>query len=114
MDGSACYSSCSGPPTCMPAVIEDPLLQPIGAKIEAGARLTVDDGLALYRTSDILSLGYLANQVRERLHGDRAYLCSTRVELEMKVGENCEARVRTLVVMRDAQGRTAELTSISV
>lgn len=57
----------------MPVIIEDPCLQTIRAKVEAGERLSFDDGLALYRSSDLLAIGYLANLVRERLHGDRTY-----------------------------------------
>ena len=41
--------------------------------MELGERLSFDDGLALYRTGDILALGWMANLVRERLHGDVAY-----------------------------------------
>jgi len=54
----------------MAVLIEDPRLRPILEKVEAGERLSYDDGIALYRTSDILALGYMANLVRERLHGD--------------------------------------------
>src|SRR5450432_313717 len=57
----------------MKAIIDDPRLIPIRSKVEAGERLSFDDGLALDRTSDILALGYLANIVRERLHGDITY-----------------------------------------
>jgi aminodeoxyfutalosine synthase len=53
--------------------IEDPSLVPIRRKVEAGERLSFDDGVALYRTPDILGLGFLANLVRERLHGDTTY-----------------------------------------
>src|SRR5216683_556064 len=53
--------------------IEDPQLKPILEKVEAGARLSYEDGLALYRTPDILALGYMANRVRERLHGNTTY-----------------------------------------
>lgn len=42
-------------------------------KVVAGERLTRDDGLALYRQPDLLSVGALANLVRERRHGDAAY-----------------------------------------
>jgi len=55
----------------MQVTIEDSVLVPIRAKVEAGERLSTADGAALYRTSDILALGYLANLVRERLHGQR-------------------------------------------
>ena len=36
-------------------------------------RLNEQDALALYRTGDILAVGWLANHVRERMHGDKAY-----------------------------------------
>ena len=43
------------------------------AKVEAGDRLSPADGLQLYQSHDILALGYLADMVRNRLNGDRAY-----------------------------------------
>ncbi len=57
----------------MTAYIEDARLRPICEKVEAGERLGYDDGLALYRTHDLLALGYMANIVRERKHGDITY-----------------------------------------
>ncbi len=45
----------------------------IREKVEAGERLSYDDGVSLYRSSDLLALGYLANIVRERMHGDVTY-----------------------------------------
>src|SRR5215213_6782798 len=57
----------------MQIVIDDRRLLPIRDKVIAGERLSAEDGLALFRTTDILSLGYLANIVRERLHGDTTY-----------------------------------------
>ena len=42
-------------------------------KVEAGERLSDQDGLQLYRSPDILALGYLANMVRNRLNGDNTY-----------------------------------------
>ena len=55
-----------------PAVI-DPALEPIGEKVCAGERLSRDDGLTLYRTGDLFTLGELADIVRARRHGRRAY-----------------------------------------
>jgi aminodeoxyfutalosine synthase len=57
----------------MEIVIEDPRLRPILDKVRTGERLAYEDGVALYGTSDILALGYMANLVRERLHGDVTY-----------------------------------------
>jgi len=45
----------------------------IHEKILAGERLTPADGLRLYESPDLLAVGYLANLVRERLNGRRAY-----------------------------------------
>jgi len=42
-------------------------------KIRAGVRLSAEDGLRLYRSPNLLAVGYLANIVRERLNGNRAY-----------------------------------------
>jgi aminodeoxyfutalosine synthase len=53
-----------------PAQFEDRRLWPIREKVEAGERLSYDDGLSLYRSNDLLALGYMANRVRERMHGD--------------------------------------------
>jgi aminodeoxyfutalosine synthase len=51
-----------------------PILQPIREKIEAGQRLTLDDGVLLYqRDVPLPELGELANLVRERKNGNFAY-----------------------------------------
>src|SRR5947209_20043303 len=52
---------------------DDLRLQPVAEKLAAGARLGADDALALYRSGDVLAIGWLANVVRERLHGDVTY-----------------------------------------
>ena len=36
-------------------------------------RLSADDGMVLYGSHDVLAVGWLANHVRERLHGDVTY-----------------------------------------
>ncbi|MGA8029124.1 MAG: aminofutalosine synthase MqnE [Bryobacteraceae bacterium] len=53
--------------------IEDRSLNPIFEKVESGKRLSYEDGVTMFRSSDILALGYMANLVRERLHGDVTY-----------------------------------------
>jgi aminodeoxyfutalosine synthase len=52
---------------------DDPQLRPIAEKVTARERLTFDDAVALYRSPDILAVGWLANQVRERMHGNVTY-----------------------------------------
>jgi aminodeoxyfutalosine synthase len=51
----------------------DRRIEPIAAKVLAGERLGFSDGLALYGASDVLAVGWLANHVRERMHGDVTY-----------------------------------------
>ena len=67
-------SIAQGPATNKTAlVIDDARLQPIAAKVLAGERLSLEDGVALYRSPDLLALGWLANYVREKRHGDVCY-----------------------------------------
>jgi aminodeoxyfutalosine synthase len=51
----------------------DARLSDIRAKVEAGGRLSFDDGLFLDRHADLFTLGELANVVRERKNGNFAY-----------------------------------------
>jgi aminodeoxyfutalosine synthase len=51
----------------------DPALEPIREKVLTGRRLGFEDGVALYKTHDLLGLGLLANHVREQRHGDAGY-----------------------------------------
>ena len=51
-----------------------PSLDGIRAKVEAGERLSFDEGMFLYEPSTPLhEIGELANLVRERLNGNYAY-----------------------------------------
>jgi aminodeoxyfutalosine synthase len=52
---------------------DDPRLKSIRDSVLAGERLSAEDALTLYRSADILAVGWLANNVRERMHGDKAY-----------------------------------------
>ncbi len=53
--------------------IDDARLRPIADKVLTGERLGFDDGIALYRSNDLLALGWLGNYVREKRHGDICY-----------------------------------------
>jgi len=48
-------------------------LADIAEKVFAGIRLSLEDCVRLYRTNDLLALGYLADYVRRQRHGDKAY-----------------------------------------
>src|SRR5713226_10752565 len=54
-------------------IIDDARLRPIADKVLAGERLDFDDGIALYRSNDLLAVGWLGNYVREKRHGNVCY-----------------------------------------
>jgi len=56
-----------------PATIADLALRPVAEKVAQGARLDFADGMALFATRDIFTLGALADHVRRQLHGQVAY-----------------------------------------
>ena len=45
----------------------------IADKLDAGVRLSFDEGLRLFECPDLLALGWLANREREKRHGARTY-----------------------------------------
>src|ERR1044071_1845857 len=96
----------------MPPVIEDQQLKPVLAKVEAGARLSYDDGVALYRSHDLLAIGYLANLVRERLHGDTTYF---NVNRHINPTDVCVASCRLCAFgkqVRDPKAYTMSLEEV--
>ncbi len=87
----------------------DPGLEPIREKVLAGRRLSHEDGVALYRTRDIFTVGQLANLVRERLHGRNAYF---NINRHINYTNYCVLRCKFCSFYRSPDGRTG-LTSIS-
>src|SRR6266705_282121 len=57
----------------IPTAQKDTRLSAIRAKVEAGQRLSFEDGVFLYDDADLLALGELANVVRERKSGNFTY-----------------------------------------
>jgi aminodeoxyfutalosine synthase len=53
--------------------ITDARLNSIAPKVLAGERLSAEDGVALFESHDLLALGWLANHVREKRHGNICY-----------------------------------------
>ena len=45
----------------------------IADKLDAGARLALEDGVRLFEAPDLLAVGWLANREREKRHGARTY-----------------------------------------
>lgn len=56
----------------------DPLLKNIEKKIIDQERLVFEDGVILFKSNDLLGLGYLANIVRERQNGHQTYFINNR------------------------------------
>jgi aminodeoxyfutalosine synthase len=52
------------------STIGDPALRRVAGKLSAGERLTQADGVVLYRTPDLLSVGRMADAVNRSRHGD--------------------------------------------
>ena len=48
-------------------------LDEVADKLDAGERLTLDDGIRLFAAPDLFAVGWLANRERERRHGPRTY-----------------------------------------
>ncbi len=53
--------------------IDDRALLPLLEKVQAGERLSYADCVQLFRSPDLLAVGYMANLVRERMHGNITY-----------------------------------------
>jgi aminodeoxyfutalosine synthase len=52
-------------------LISDPSLRPLAEKVERGARLSVEDGVTLFASGDLLAIGHMADVVNRAKHGDR-------------------------------------------
>ncbi len=93
----------------MTPVFDDPRLLPIRDKVERGERLNSDDGLALYRTPDLLSVGWMANQVRERLHGNKTFF---NVNRHINPTDVCVASCKLCAFGKKAKDPTAYAISL--
>lgn len=87
----------------------DAALVAIREKVLRGQRLTHADGVALFRTRDIFTLGALANHVRERLHGRRAFY---NVNRHINYTNYCVLRCKFCSFYRSMDGRSG-LTEVS-
>ena len=56
-----------------PFQTDDLRLNSVAEKVLSGERLSFADGVTLFRSGDILAIGWLANQVREKLWGDKTF-----------------------------------------
>ena len=63
-------------------------LQTIAEKVDAKERLSFEDGVALFNSTDLLALGWIANRERERRHGARTFF---NHNLRLEATNVCEA-----------------------
>jgi aminodeoxyfutalosine synthase len=82
-------------------------LAAIRDKVRAGEPLGLDDGVALYRHPNLLEVGALANEVRERLHGARTFF---NRNLHINATNVCEASCMFCSFARLEEGKPGAYT----
>ncbi len=80
------------------ASASDPSLKPIVDKVLSDERLSKEDGLTLYQSPDILTIGQLANMVNTRLNEDKVYFIENMTIYHTNV---CEAHCKFCGFRRD-------------
>jgi len=86
----------------LPVRPNDPALDPIAEKVEAGERISREDAIALFETDDLLAVGGMADLANRRLNGDRVFYVAnqhinpTNVCILNKVCVFCSYGVRPL------------------
>ena len=96
----------------MTLLFQNSSLADIQEKVEAGERLSFEEGVRLYQTNDIATLGYLASMVRRRLNGNRVFYS---VNLHLNHTNVCTARCLFCAFARrpgEAGGYTFSLDEI--
>jgi aminodeoxyfutalosine synthase len=76
-------------------------------KIRDGEPLALEDGVTLFQHKNLLEVGALANEVRERLHGDRTYF---NRNLHINATNVCEASCRFCSFARLEEGKPGAYT----
>ena len=79
-------------------LVQDRNLLPVVEKVEAGQRLTMEDGLTLYQSNDLLTIGQLANYVNLKRNGNNVYFIENMYINPTNV---CEARCKWCGFRRD-------------
>lgn len=80
------------------SMVLDRDLDTIVEKVKHGERLTLEDGLTLYESPDLLTIGQLANEVNRKKNGDRVYFIQN---MYLNPTNVCEARCAFCAFRRD-------------
>lgn len=78
--------------------IQDKSLAGIAEKVQHGERLTLEDGVTLFNSHDLLTIGQLANLVNQRKNGDNVYFVQNMYINPTNV---CEAHCKFCGFRRD-------------
>lgn len=84
-------------------------LEEIAAKVAVRERLTKDDGIKLFQSNDLLAIGKMANLVRERKNGKRAYFIANRHINHTNI---CVNRCKLCAFGRDADSPGSYIMSL--
>ncbi|HHT9117217.1 MAG TPA: aminofutalosine synthase MqnE [Candidatus Hypogeohydataceae bacterium YC38] len=82
----------------MKVILESSELLDILEKVEQGERLSREDGLALYRSKDLLLIGHMANIVRQRRNCDKTFYVVNR---HINYTNVCKNRCKFCAFSRD-------------
>ncbi|MDA8234041.1 MAG: aminofutalosine synthase MqnE [Clostridia bacterium] len=93
----------------MQPLLKNNPLADILTKVEAGERLSREDGIRLMESNDILMLGYMADMVRKSKHGDRVYFI---VNKHINHTNICKARCKLCAFGKDADDPGAYLMTL--
>lgn len=83
-------------------------LQEITEKVHAGEPLGFDEGMALMMEPDVLAVAGLANELREKLHGDRTFF---NVNMRYEATNVCVANCRFCAFAKMKEGDPGSHTS---
>ncbi len=94
----------------IPEHFHDPRLAAVAEKLAAGRRLDHEDGLLLLATSDLISLGRLADHRRRERHGDKAYFVYNQ---HLNYTNVCQNRCQFCAFARDDHEQGAFTMSLA-
>lgn len=84
-------------------------LHGIDQKISNGERLSFEDGVKLFKNTDILAIGRMAHEIRERMYGRHAFYT---VNLHINPTNICSSRCEFCAFSRDANAPDAYALSL--
>jgi aminodeoxyfutalosine synthase len=82
-------------------------LTDIADRLDAGERLSFEDGVRLFRAPDLLAVGWLANREREKRHGAKTFY---NYNLRLEATNVCEASCLFCSFARLREGMTGAYT----